>query len=176
VCTSSQHAENKHLFVCPLCCHSRSRHESFSTNFLASRTFLLGVNQMHVVISLGAVFPMGAAFWLRTKLCLSLPTWSSRVLSQDTKRKTRTNLTKESLQCTLQSSAIYIFAWLTTDHRVYSVICQTLSSSIGLGGVVMLTWWPCLVSNVLKIQKHTLSVLGFPNDRTFLSGPGQPPL
>ena len=31
----------------------------FPTNFL---TFWLGVNQMHVVVSLGAIFPIGATF------------------------------------------------------------------------------------------------------------------
>ena len=36
----------------------------FFNKLLLCQTFSLGVNQMHVVVSLGAVFPIGAIFWL----------------------------------------------------------------------------------------------------------------
>ena len=53
---------------------------------------------------------------------------------------------------------ICIFAWLTTDLRVFSVICQIVSSNRVCGCDYSLTKQPILVSNVLKIQIHTLSV------------------
>ena len=64
MCKSSQHVEDEHHFIfdCPLYSHIRARHASLFQQTSSVSNFLLGVNQMHVVVSLGAVFLIGAAF------------------------------------------------------------------------------------------------------------------
>jgi len=71
VCKSSQHVEdevrNTILFLIALCTVilEPDMQVSFSKLFLY-QTFLLGVNQMHVVVSLGAVFLIGVVVEIRS--------------------------------------------------------------------------------------------------------------
>ena len=61
VSESSQHVEDGYafLFDCPVYNFGGARHASlFLSKPLLCQTLLLGVNQMHVVVSLGIVFPL----------------------------------------------------------------------------------------------------------------------
>ena len=63
VCKSSQYVYDEHhlTFDWPMYSHIRARHASFFNKLLLS-DFLARCEPMHVVVSLGAVLPIGAIF------------------------------------------------------------------------------------------------------------------
>ena len=82
VCKSSQHVEDEHHFIfdCLLYSHIRARHASFFSKLRPCLTFLLGMNQMHVVFLL----PGRSCFPHRSSICMN------RTLSVDPQLVPRT--------------------------------------------------------------------------------------